>query len=101
MSKTGISSAGYKVFSNPNVKLSEALYIYCQIENNFSERIEEEQRMDVLDRLLRSFSNMALNESPFRSPNQYFDMITELPNADLLALSEHLYGRTAASLMNS
>ena len=56
--------------------------------------------MDVLDRLLRSLSNMTFNET-FSSPNHYFDKITEMPNADFLAISEHLYGRAAASLMDS
>ena len=100
MSKTEISSAGYKVFSFPNVKNSQALLIYCQIEDKFAERIDEEQKKDVLDRLLRSFSNMVLNES-FRSPTQFFNQITEMANADFLAISEHFYGRPAASLMSS
>ena len=100
MSKTEISSAGYKVFSYPNVKNSQALYIYCQIEDKFAERIEEEQKNDVLDRSLRSFSNMALNET-FRSPDQYLNRMTEMTNTDFLALSEHLFGRAAASFMTS
>ena len=100
VSKTEINSACYKIFSAPNVKNSQVLYLYCQIRDKFSERIEGEQKNDVLDRSLRSFSNMVLNET-FRSPDQYFKRMTEITNTDFLVLSEHLFGRAAASFMTS
>ena len=49
---------------------------------------------------MRSASNMASNEN-YSSPNQYFKRMTDIKNADFLAISEHLKGRPAASLMSS
>ena len=98
--RTDIGSGGYKLYSNLNIRSSKALYLYCEINDRLSKKIDDEQKMDTLDRLLRSFSNMALNET-FISPNQYFNKMIDTKNSDFLALSEHLFGRTAASMMNS
>ena len=76
------------------------MYLYCQIDERFAEKINYEQGKDALDRMMKSLSNMVPNER-YRSPQQCFNRMTGTPNADFLALTEEFYGRSAASLMDS
>ena len=67
VSKTDICSGGYKIYKGLNAKSSKGMHLYCQLEDGLAKKINFEQQTEILDRLLRSFSNMVQNET-FRSP---------------------------------
>ena len=56
--------------------------------------------MDVLDRFMKSLSNMTQNITN-KSPTDHVLNMINTKCSDFLVLSENLYGRSAASMMNS
>ena len=95
---TDVGKAGYKVYGDTDLRKASSLFLHCRVDPQFAEEIGDSH--DLLDRLLKSLSNLAPNLTNF-TVQEHIDDLIDKKRCDFLALSENLYGRPAASVLTS
>ena len=60
-----IGSFGYKKIGDGDISQADGLLLFCEVNNKFLDKLNENQTLEVLDRLMKVGSNMV-------SPAFYF-----------------------------
>lgn len=71
VSNTEISSVGYKIYNSHNIETADSLILFCKLNPTFASKLDKDQQLDVLNRLMLSLSNMS--PSKLISPSDCFD----------------------------
>ena len=53
-----LGRAGYKFIKTDDGKISDGLLLFCKLDNHFSEKLDKEETLEALDRLMKVISNL-------------------------------------------
>ena len=97
-----IGKLGYKYVGTEEreVKNSNMLLLFCKMEKEFSSQLEHNERLDVLDRLMKTISNTISDPFTFPDNDAYLARKIKDKYYDHYAIDEFLEGNSACHIMD-